>query len=200
MKEYSKPKESQTPEYRAWTSMRSRCYYPRYQYYEYYGGRGISVCDAWRDSYFNFLNDMGRRPSPQHSLDRIDTNGNYEPANCRWATHLEQAQNQRTNTVLVIDGEAHCLTEWARITGLSRGTIYRRMRSGALMTREQMLGPGGTAHGERVGTAKLTTEQVREIKSLEGAISRKALARKYGVTLKAISGILNGTSWRHVEA
>jgi len=85
---------SGTPEWNAWASMRKRCTNSRNRFYRHYGGRGITVCERW-NTYENFLVDMGRRPSPVHSLDRKDNNGNYEPDNCRWATKSEQAKNQR---------------------------------------------------------------------------------------------------------
>lgn len=85
-----------TPEYGTWTSMRSRVLNPRHPQYADYGGRGITICPEW-DSFVQFLADMGPKPSPEHSLDRIDVNGNYEPGNCRWATHAEQGRNKRSN-------------------------------------------------------------------------------------------------------
>lgn len=86
--------ETNSPEYTSWVGMKGRCLNPANPKYERYGGRGISVCDRWRDSFEAFLEDMGHRPSPAHSIDRRDNDGNYEPGNCRWATPVEQQRNR----------------------------------------------------------------------------------------------------------
>lgn len=85
---------SRTVEYRTWFHMRERCNDPNYPRYADYGGRGIKVCARWA-KFENFFADMGRRPSPKHSIDRIDNDGDYEPSNCRWATAAQQMSNQR---------------------------------------------------------------------------------------------------------
>lgn len=84
-----------TSEYNIWTSMKQRCHNPNFRFYANYGGRGISVCERWRESFEAFYADMGPRPSKKHTIDRIDNDGGYEPGNCAWSTYKEQAQNKR---------------------------------------------------------------------------------------------------------
>jgi hypothetical protein len=85
----------ETPEYHAWESMKQRCYNKRHASYSDYGGRGITMCDRWLESFENFFSDMGKKPSAHHSIDRRDNDGNYDPSNCRWATDSEQRRNKR---------------------------------------------------------------------------------------------------------
>ncbi len=89
---------SQTSEYRSWWAMNRRCSDENGNRFKYYKGRGISVCERWKESFESFLADMGRKPSPIHSVDRIDNDGNYEPENCRWATPQQQRANRSDST------------------------------------------------------------------------------------------------------
>lgn len=115
-----------TPEYRSWSMMKVRCMNPKSRARQNYGGRGITVCERWFD-FANFYADMGPRPSPEHSLDRIDNSKGYELGNCRWATDSEQGRNKRNNSMLTLNGETLCITEWAARTGLKRRTIQARL-------------------------------------------------------------------------
>lgn len=124
------PSGSNSSEFGVWISMLARCRNSNSKNFPRYGGRGIKVCGRWVESYENFLADMGRKPSPSHSIDRIDNNGNYEPSNCRWASRNEQARNTSRNRILTHQGRSKCAAEWAEITGLSRSTILRRLKLG----------------------------------------------------------------------
>jgi hypothetical protein len=111
--------------------MRTRCANPNAKDYPLYGGRGIRVCERWQ-KFENFLADMGERPSPRHTLDRIDSDGNYEPGNCRWATPMEQANNRRDNEMVKIDGVEITLRNALRNAGMviSIDQARRRIRNG----------------------------------------------------------------------
>lgn len=89
------PHGRKAPEYAIWCTMKARCYNPNQKEHKYYGARGIKVCERWRTSFANFIQDMGRRPDPKLQLDRANNDGDYEPANCRWVTKSEQMKNRR---------------------------------------------------------------------------------------------------------
>lgn len=115
------------PEYNAWRSMKSRCYKKTNSAYHNYGGRGIEVCERWRESFENFISDMGRRPSAFHSIDRINNNGNYEPGNCHWSTGVAQGNNKRNNRRLEVDGRNMTIAEWARERSIPYITLIQRV-------------------------------------------------------------------------
>lgn len=118
-----------TPEFNSWTCMKSRCFNPKFPFYEDYGGRGITVCERWM-VFENFFADMGPRPSLKHTLDRIDNNGHYEPDNCRWATKSEQNCNRKNAVVLEFRGERLNLEIWAKRVGIKVDTIAGRLKRG----------------------------------------------------------------------
>ncbi len=119
-----------SPEWLAWKCMIERCYLTRNPAYKNYGGRGISVCDSWRESFETFLADVGYRPCRGYSLDRIDNNGNYCKENCRWATWFEQHNNRRSSRHETICGVTHTVAEWARIYHRPYQTVLQRLYLG----------------------------------------------------------------------
>lgn len=116
--------------YQVWYAMMRRCHDPKEPaYFKGYGERGIVVCDRWHN-FENFLADMGERPSSDLSIDRIDTNGNYEPSNCRWATREEQNRNRRDNVYIELDGVRMIIKDWATALKTSANVIRGRIKSG----------------------------------------------------------------------
>lgn len=121
------------PEYQIWNGMKNRCLNPKVAAYARYGARGIYVCERWLDDFAAFYADMGPRPSPEHSLDRIDGAGPYAPENCRWATLEEQLLNRRSAYILTHDGRTQPLMLWAKELGfdaLDLNAIRARLRQG----------------------------------------------------------------------
>lgn len=116
-KKHGNASKLKTNEYIAWESMNRRVNNPNYKFYSNYGGRGISICDNWKD-FECFLSDMGKKPEGT-TLDRINVNGDYEPANCRWATKDEQANNTRSNKTLTVNGITLTFSQWAKNVGRS---------------------------------------------------------------------------------
>lgn len=139
----SRGPDAWAPEYRSYVGMLQRCSNPAGKSYPDYGGRGIKVCARWRDGEGNatgyecFLADVGRKPSPGHSIDRIDNEGHYEPGNVRWATRSEQEFNKRRKANVVVDGKLMPLVTACDILGVKPDTARNRVRGG--MTPEQAL-------------------------------------------------------------
>jgi hypothetical protein len=124
---HGKTKSRNIPaEFNIWQGMIERCHNPSSMSFKNYGGRGIFVCDEWRNNFPAFMAYIGQRPSLKHSVDRINTNLGYQPGNVRWATHKEQARNTRTNCILTYNGESKCLAEWAEIVKIPYHTIKAR--------------------------------------------------------------------------
>lgn len=114
-----------------WSMMKQRCTNPNHKSYKNYGAIGVCVCDEWLHNFVAFKNwAINNGYKDYLTLDRIDYNGNYEPSNCRWLTIKEQSNNRRTNRILTFNGESHTMSQWCDITGLSKPTIYHRLKSG----------------------------------------------------------------------
>jgi hypothetical protein len=116
--------------YNSWKSLRQRCCNPNATGYRYYGGRGIKVCERWKNSFDNFLEDMGNRPGKEYSIERKDNNKGYEPGNCVWATKVEQMNNRKNNYLIDVDGVNKTVGQWAKEIGEHRCVFYNRKRRG----------------------------------------------------------------------
>ena len=117
--------------YNIWQTMLQRCNNLHDQKYSRYGGRGISVCEEWKNSFQVFQEwALNNGYEEELSIDRINVNGNYEPSNCRWATMSEQQRNRTNNHFLSLNGQTKCIAAWAEITGIRNGTILRRISLG----------------------------------------------------------------------
>jgi len=116
--------------YKIWSAMKDRCSNPRHPQYKDYGARNITVCQRWKDSFAAFFADMGDRPAPNLTLDRLDNDGNYEPGNCAWRTRSANQNNMRSNRRVTHDGLTLTVTQWANRCGLSPSTLHYRLSLG----------------------------------------------------------------------
>lgn len=124
------PRGNRSTEYRTWNAMLQRCENGKSPNYSNYGGRGISVCERWH-SFELFLSDVGRKPTPEHSIDRYPNNdGNYEPGNVRWATPKEQSRNQRSSRIVTAFGKSATMAEWSELSGIEVTVIRERLNRG----------------------------------------------------------------------
>jgi hypothetical protein len=130
-----------SPEYVSWQRAIQRCQNPNYGGYKNYGGKGIKVCDRWKYSFSDFLQDMGKKPFKSAQIDRIDSNGNYEPSNCRWVSCKENARNRSNNLVISWNGENKTLSEWSEILKLDKNTLRNRLYSKNWTLEESMTTP-----------------------------------------------------------
>lgn len=119
-----------TSEYATWRQMKARCHRESDPSYEWWGGRGIQVCDRWLHSFENFIADMGPKPSPELTIERRDNEQGYTPENCYWGTRLEQGRNKRNNVRVTIGDETLCISEWAERSGIQASTLQRRYHAG----------------------------------------------------------------------
>lgn len=127
---FARKKGLKAPEYSVWASMIQRCHNPKDKGFRNYGARGIYVCREWRESFVAFISDMGRRPSSQHSIERVDNDGPYAPGNCCWAVVAEQRRNHRRNRRISDHGRSLTITDWSRELGIPLSTLRYRHRAG----------------------------------------------------------------------
>lgn len=120
-------KRVRPPGYAVWIRMKQRCCNPNATGYENYGGRGVTICESWMNSFEAFVSDMGPRPSKSHTVERIDNSKGYCKENCRWATKLEQNRNKRNNHVITIDGVSKTIGAWAEEKGINPETLSHRI-------------------------------------------------------------------------
>lgn len=131
-----------TQEYYSWRNMKNRCYNRNIRSYKHYGERGIEVCERWRNSFPNFLEDMGKCPN-YHTLDRIDVNGHYEPSNCRWLNKDLQRLNTRRTIYATLGGETKTVFEWCISKNIPYKTIVARIKTGKWTDEEAFNRPIG---------------------------------------------------------
>ncbi len=118
---------TKTPEYKSWTGIKERCYNKNNSRYADWGGRGIKMCQRWFDSFENFLEDMGKKPTRLHSIERVDYDGDYCPENCKWATPAEQNSNKRNNLRFEYNGKLLTIKDLAKINGIKDRILYQRL-------------------------------------------------------------------------
>jgi len=176
---------SRTPAYRSWANMLKRCQHPSNSQFHNYGGRGISVCQRWH-LFINFLSDMGQPPQGM-SLDRIDVNGNYEPKNCRWATHKEQCRNMRRNVFFFYSGKKMTLSEIAILEGVTYDRLYRQTRLNRFSVNKAI-----SIAKRLVAPKRLSDRDVCRLRKCfaSGKYTQIELARIFGISPKTASNIL----------
>jgi len=171
------PREEST-----YRNMISRCYNPRATGYEYYGGRGIKVCERWKKDFINFYKDMGERPNDM-SLDRIDVNGNYTKANCKWATPVEQARNTTANNYIDYNGDIKILEEWGEQLKIKPNTILTRLRRGWPVGQALELEPR-----KKYYNGRLSVEDIKDlVDSINSGINQTDYGMKIGMHPSQVS-------------
>jgi len=132
-----------TPEYQAWKGIRKRIFNPKDAAYLHYGGRGIRLCDRWKESFEFFLADMGEKPTPKHSVERRDNDGDYCPENCYWATPLQQSRNTSRSRKVDYKGQVKTVSEWAETLNINYMTLFTRLYRGNMTVEQAMETPVG---------------------------------------------------------
>ena len=168
------------PEYQIWLQMKGRCLNRNNKRYNYYGGRGITVCQEWAESFLKFMEDMGRRPYPKATLDRIDVNKGYYKENCRWTDWITQSQNRRTAHYLTYKGRTMSMRQWSEETGLPLKRIKSRILQYHWSVEKTLETPDGikanskiiTYHGRKMKMADWARELNLNYSTLKSMLGR----------------------------
>lgn len=197
-------RESKTKLYGVWSGMKARCSRESQIGYEYYGGRGIVVCDEWRASFIAFRDwAMANGYEEGLTLERLDVDGNYEPSNCKWITQAEQAVNTRKNIPLTAFGETKPLLHWSNDSRcvVGRTTLYKRVSLGWEHEEALITPPSpGQIPGEDHPFSKLNPEDIKTIFAISKlGFSQTEISRMFSVSRKNIGKILNRETWKHVD-
>lgn len=165
------------PTLSVWRGMRDRCTNPKSTSWDNYGGRGITICKRWNESFEAFLADMGERPDGL-SIDRIDNDGNYEPGNCRWATQKEQARNTRSNVLYDYEGERFCVAELAERCGLEPAVLRRRLELGMSLDMAMSRAVGQTAEPPSAAQIAMHVYRLRRLELERSGLTADQLANR----------------------
>jgi hypothetical protein len=171
--------------YRIWRAMIRRCRDPKLHNFHRYGGRGIQVCDRWTD-FDNFLTDMGECPSEQHSIERKDTDGNYEPGNCVWLEESKQAQNTSNNSIYTVRGVTGCLAELCRQFNVPYSRTLDRLSKGKE--------PEEAFFGKRPN-AKLDFKKAHQIRVLKSTMKTKDISALFGISIALTEMVIANKKW-----
>lgn len=181
-----------SPEYHSWQNMRARCLNKNHPRYGDYGGRGIRICKRWRDSFENFLSDMGGKPSRSHTIERKDNDGPYSPGNCRWATKKEQNQNTRASHFLAHVGITLTIAQWSERTGLPASVIQTRISRG-WTAEESLTIPASKTH-------KISHIRGGGLITVNGeSLPLSQWSRRSGLSISTIHNRIR-RGWPHAEA
>lgn len=190
---------TRSPEYSSFQGMHSRCENPNDRRYKDYGGRGIRVCERWLHSFENFIADMGKRPSPKHTLERRNNDLGYSPENCIWASQKTQSRNKRTNVLFTFNGQTKVLPDWASEYGFKKGTLRSRIRKGWTIEKALTTPVGVHNLGQDNYHSTLSAADVQEIRSsIKAGVPLRTIAKKYKVTWSAIGAIKYKRTWKHL--
>ena len=173
------------PLYEMWRCMKRRCSDPSFRGYQYYGGRGITVCDRWKKSFLTFVADMGPKP-PGHTIERIDNEKGYGPDNCKWATPRENCRNKRNNVRLTANGKTQVMAAWVDESGLPTSTIAQRVSRG--WSAQKAVTAPRNPNGRRLVTANGKTQSI------------SAWSRETGLRIDTISKRLCEYGWTEARA